>query len=643
MARLHDDLWDLVDSAPDALLVIGAGGCVALANREAERMFGHDRADLLGLPVEVLLPERFRAAHIAHRGRFGRDPVRRPMGIGLDLWAVRADGTEFPVEVSLSPSARHGEDGRTIVVVREVGSEGDTEAKLRESQIRFRGAFDNGPVPTAIVELTPPLDRTILEVNQAMADLLGYTITDMIGMSFIDLTHPDDRPADDDAVGLLVDGAADRYSPVKRYLRADGSVVWVHLHAAPLTRRDGSVLGIAHALDITDQIRAQAAAHRHEALNHAVSEIRLAMLRGASEDEGLALIARSAAESLEAEGTLILTRAGPGEPLVVAASYHIDEAAGARLVFTDDGGVVGEVFRSGEAQVCGPDDPRLTQINRAVVDQYPVESIVVAPMHDGNETVGIIILVRASGSERLDASDLEAIERFASEAVIAIELARVAEARQRLELLEDRERVGRDIHDKVISRLFATGMSLQALASLLQNGDQDRALAAVSEIDSAIQEIRTSIYGLRSQLDWGRGVRGEILALVSGQRAALGFEPTVDLQGDLDDVAAEAVTELLATLREALTNAAKHAEATHVDVAVSAIGDVVQLTVSDNGIGFDVEPEGRSPEPALTHHGVANMVDRAEQLGGRATVSSSPGDGTTIRWQAPRTLDPLSP
>ncbi len=639
---LHDDLWDLVESAPDALLVIGAGGCIALANREAERMFGHDRADLLGLPVEALLPERYRAAHSAHRGRFGRQPSRRPMGVGLDLWALRSDGTEFPVEVSLSPSSRHDENGRTIVAVREATTEADTEAKLRESQIRFRGAFDNGPVPTAIVDLTPPLDRTILEVNQAMADLLGYTTSEMIGMSFIELTHPDDRPADDEAVGLMIGGATDRYSPVKRYLRSDGSVVWVQLHAAPLTRRDGSVLGIAHAIDITERVRAEAASQRHEALNLAVSEIRLAMLRGASEEEGLALIARLSAECLGAEGTLILTRPSQGERPAVAASYHIAEAAGSRLVFTDDGGVVGEVFRSGEAQVCGPDDPRFTDINRVVVDQYPVESIVVAPMHDGNETVGIIIMVRTSGSDRLDTSDLEAIERFASEAVVAIELARVAEARQRLELLEDRERVGRDIHDKVISRLFATGMSLQAMATLLENGEQERALGAVAEIDSAIQEIRATIYGLRSQLDWGRGVRGEVLGLVAGQRAALGFEPTVDLQGDLDGVASEVVTELLATLREALTNTAKHARATNVAVAVSATDDLVELTVADNGVGFDVRPDGRSSRGALTNHGVANMLARAEQLGGRATVSSSPAGGTTIRWETPRAPTPVS-
>lgn len=627
-------LWEMLESAPDGMIMTDASGSIVIVNRQIEAMFGYDRGDVLGQPIEFLLPERHRHAHRGHRDRYDNDPSVRFMGAGLDLWARRSDGSEFPVEIALSPA--QSEDGETEVIasIRDISNRSNVEARLRETQLRFRGAFDDGPIPMALVEVSPPSDRVIIEANQAMADLLGYEHSALIGMSFADLTHPDDRGPDDDAVVKFASGDLDRYAPIKRYIRADGSSVWVQLHASPLARRDGKVLGIAHAVDITAELEALEAIERRQALDHAVSTVRLAMLRGASSTQGLALICQAASQCLAADRSLVVTTGADADVLTVAATFNVDNEARDALSFRVSEGVVGEVFRSGQAQICGPEDPRYTPTNRAVIERDPVESIVVAPMHDGSSVVGVLLVIRGAGLHPLNDRDLAPIQTFASEAVVAIELAAVSEAHQRLELLEDRERIGRDMHDKVIGRLFGTGMNLQATASRTGGEIRERMLSAVDEIDTTIKEIRSAIYGVRGQLDWGKRLRGEVLSVLADFTETLGFEPHADLEGDIDSVSDEVADELLSTVREALTNAAKYANATRVDVSVRSTGGQVQLLVSDDGVGFEPDADSGSPSN-MSGHGLENIKTRAERLGGTASIDSEPERGTVLRWTVP--------
>jgi len=631
-------LWEMLESAPDGMLMTDADGTIVIVNRQIETMFGYDRGDVLGQPIEFLLPERHRHAHRNHRHNYEADPTVRFMGAGLDLWARRSDGSEFPVEIALSPTQPGNGTTEVIASVRDISNRSDIEARLREAQVRFRGAFDEGPIPMALVEVAPDADRVIVEANQAMADLLRYEHDDLIGMSFADLTHPEDLAPDNEAVAKIASGELHRYSPTKRYIRSDGSTVWVQLHASPLVRRDGSVLGIAHVIDISNELEALEQLERRQALDHAVSMVRLAMLRGASATQGLALICQAAAECLDADQALVVTAGHEPDELEVAATFNISEDARRALSFRVSSGVVGEVFRTGVAQICGPDDPRHTPGNREVIERGPIESIVLAPMRDGTGIAGVLLVTRRAGSRQLEQDDLAPIQAFASEAVVAIELAGLSEAHRRLELLEDRERIGRDIHDNVIGRLFGTGMNLQATASRADGDLRARMLSAVDEIDTTIKEIRSAIYGVQGQVDWGKGLRGEILAIASNCAEALGFEPHVDLQGNIDTLPSEIAAELFATLREALTNAAKYARATRVDVSVIVVGSRLELVIADNGTGMKLEVEGNLTSP-MSGHGLANMRTRAEALNGTTSIESSPTEGTTLRWVIPTSMD----
>ncbi|HEX5615338.1 MAG TPA: PAS domain S-box protein [Acidimicrobiia bacterium] len=203
-------------------------------------------------------------------------------------------------------------------------------------------------------------------------------------------------------------------------------------------------------------------------------------------------------------------------------------------------------------------------------------------------------------------------------------------AQEALALVEDRERIARDLHDTVIQRLFAVGLSLQG--ALLRTTDSDlvdRLERAIDEIDTTIRDIRTAIFALHSRRTAGSGPRDAVLAIVHEASRALGFEPHVHFDGLVDSSMPDAIrAQLLPTLRESLTNVAKHARATRVDVEV-VVDREVELRVLDNGVGV--------PEETTAHSGLGNIADRASLLGGSCTVRRRPEGGTVVEWRVPRT------
>ena len=196
---------------------------------------------------------------------------------------------------------------------------------------------------------------------------------------------------------------------------------------------------------------------------------------------------------------------------------------------------------------------------------------------------------------------------------------------QDLRVVEDRERIARDLHDIVIQKLFAAGMTIQGVWSRTTDTDQARRLSSVvDDLDDTIREIRSAIFSLQS--NQGDGVRSEILRIISEERFVLGFEPRVRFEGPVDTISEPVATELLATLREALSNVGRHAGASAVEIIVES-GDDVCLTVLDDGRGI--------PETDTVGNGIRNLTERATLLGGRCHIASRPGGGTTLEWQVP--------
>jgi len=205
-------------------------------------------------------------------------------------------------------------------------------------------------------------------------------------------------------------------------------------------------------------------------------------------------------------------------------------------------------------------------------------------------------------------------------------------AHDELTLADDRERIARDLHDTVIQRLFAVGLSLQG-ALVAARGEPalgERIERAVDEIDGTIRDIRTAIFSLHTDRLTGTGLRDEVLIATREAARALGFEPRVVFDGPVDTVTSEAVREhLVPTLREALSNVIKHAGANRVSVTVAVIGDEIALEVSDDGDGVDLRASVKGG------NGIGNMRNRAEALGGACEVRARESGGTTLEWRVP--------
>jgi PAS domain S-box-containing protein len=213
---------------------------------------------------------------------------------------------------------------------------------------------------------------------------------------------------------------------------------------------------------------------------------------------------------------------------------------------------------------------------------------------------------------------------------------RLWHAEQDLRVFEDRERIARDLHDIVIQRLFAAGMAVQAVLSRTADATQAQRLGSVvDELDQSVREIRTAIFGLQADLQTPGGLRAEIMKLASDQRRLLGFDPRVNFEGIIESIPDGIANQLLAILREALANVAKHAHATSVHVTVH-VGRFATLRVVDNGVGIPAEA-GTSAPDREGGHGIRNAGQRAETLGGWCTIKRGDHGGTEFEWSVPLT------
>ncbi len=245
---------------------------------------------------------------------------------------------------------------------------------------------------------------------------------------------------------------------------------------------------------------------------------------------------------------------------------------------------------------------------------------------------------RKAGEELPVEISLSPVETQGRRHIIAIirdvsERRRVSEAlmtaREELALADDRERIARDLHDTVIQRLFAVGLSLQgALARSEDEATKARIEVAIDEIDATIRDIRTAIFSLHTRRMPFGGVREDVLNVTREAARALGFEPQVVFDGLVDSAISDEVREhLVPTVREALSNTARHSRATRVSVTVRVNTDHVLLRVDDNGIGV--------PDHIPARSGVTNMTDRALALGGRCSVQRGASGGTAVEWEVP--------
>jgi signal transduction histidine kinase len=251
----------------------------------------------------------------------------------------------------------------------------------------------------------------------------------------------------------------------------------------------------------------------------------------------------------------------------------------------------------------------------------------IVPLGTGPGVRGVLSVANAPGRPAFTVSVQRLLEAFAAQAAVALELAERRRDAERLVLLEDRDRIAKDLHDTVIQRLFATAMTLMSAIKIAQKPDVVvRVQRAVDDLDETIRQIRSTIFALQAAPGGLPTLRNRILSVTEGMAESLGFAPSVRLEGLLDSTVGDEVgDQLIAVLREALSNVVRHAHAHRVSVSVDA-GDLLTMVVEDDGTG--IPPGGR-------RSGLRNLAERAHDLGGSFETRAREGGGSVLRWCVP--------
>jgi signal transduction histidine kinase len=260
----------------------------------------------------------------------------------------------------------------------------------------------------------------------------------------------------------------------------------------------------------------------------------------------------------------------------------------------------------------------------------PMTSFLGVPIKVRDEVYGNLYLTDKIGWSEFTSDDEGLVGALAIAAGIAIENARLHSRVGEVAVFDERDRLARDLHDTVIQRLFAIGLSLQSMqANPAASRNSDRLKSTIADIDDTIRQVRTSIFELGSD-GMGRGVRDKVLSLLEDLRPVVGFDVHTSFEGPIDTVVPDLVGDhLLAVIREAVTNIGRHAQASKATVALAATDGQCRLRIEDDGCGV------AESEAASGGLGLGNLRRRAEKLHGQFEVDSPPAGGTVLIWQVP--------
>ncbi|MEU6310329.1 GAF domain-containing protein [Streptomyces sp. NPDC047014] len=376
----------------------------------------------------------------------------------------------------------------------------------------------------------------------------------------------------------------------------------------------------------------EAATQRERWIDGSVA-VTTALLSGGDADDALAVVAEQARRLADSAAGIVLLPAEEGGMEIVAVSAE-NAATSLGVVIPAESPVVAHLLRGEPVFVDDASaDPRMS--GRLTREYGPCMML---PLHSGGRVLGALVTPRARGGRPFSEAERTLATQFASQAALALMMAEAQRDRERLAVFEDRDRIARDLHDLVIQRLFATGMMLEgAQRRSIVPEVRDGVGKAVDELDVTIQEIRTAIFALQQgPAEAPAGLRTRVLREINMAAVPLGFKPAHRFLGPVDTVVGELVGKnLIAALREALSNAFRHADASRIEVVVDCTVTLadgrpgVRLEVADDGVG--IPESGR-------RSGLRNLRRRAESLGGASSYGPGLGEdggGTTLVWEAP--------
>jgi signal transduction histidine kinase len=352
-------------------------------------------------------------------------------------------------------------------------------------------------------------------------------------------------------------------------------------------------------------------------------------LAGAEPDDVIDTVCRFARELAEADIAAIVLPDRDGRLLVVAAdgAHHADIIG---LEVPLDESISGEVILTGKPLLMADasSDERAFQ---PMVRKAEMGSALFVPLRVGDRALGTLAVANVAGGQALSPDSLNMIETFAEQAAIVYDYGRARRDAQRVAIMDDRERIAKDLHDGIIQSLFAVGMGLQATA-MSAGGDVESKLdEAVTEIDRVIRDLRNYIFALRPGLLADRQLDHAVRDLAGKFTERTGVETVVRVEPGVAQALASRSSDIVQFVREALSNVGRHAEASRARVELIADGERALLVVQDDGVGFDIARVRRG-------QGLGNLDARARRLGGSLRITSRPGRGTRLRAAFPLEL-----
>lgn len=490
--------------------------------------------------------------------------------------------------------------------------------------------FDALPDGVVVSEV----DGRIVVVNAVLEELTGFASDELVGKGLGFLV------ADPDRVGQLLEqasaGAAGRAARpmgggIELFLRRkDGPHVPVDAAVGTL-RLAGRGLMLSTVREATQRIAAAATAREdisdrrlaQERLE-AANEVARTILDNRPLDEVFRTIVTCSRGLVAASNATIVTPVeGDEDTLVVRVAEGGNAAQLQGRHFPAGDSISGQVMRIRQPLLLEDvsTDPRAVQ---PVVQLAVVGPALFAPLAVGDRAFGTLLVGRPLGAPPFGQEELRVIELFASQAAVALEHARYEQERHRLVVLEDRERIGRELHDGAIQQLFATGMKLQSALGAIDGAGATRVDEAVDEIDQVIKDLRGYILGLRTEDDESHEAVAALYRLASELEEAVGLVTVVDVEPDaLANVGGP--HDVVQFVREALSNVRRHAQASTCRVRIVSVAGGVLVEVDDDGVGFDLDACSGVGD------GLPNLHERATALGGELELDTAPGTGTRLR------------
>jgi PAS domain S-box-containing protein len=629
-------------------------------------MFGYPREELMGKPVEVLIPERYRALHTSHRSRYAALPLRRPMGAGLQLSGRRCDGSEFPVEITLSPIV--AEPGMHIAcTIRDVTDRRRVESALRESERFTRSTFD------ALSEHICVLDETgtIIAVNKAWREFSAEGGSDLMGcteganyLATCDVatgTGAAEAKAFGDGIRAVMRGERDEclieypcltpsgprwYMGRATRFTGDGPIRVVvsfenvtELKRAELTIREAK--NAAEAAKRKEAERRQEAERRRqiaESLRDALSILNSDRPLGDVLDyialQANRLLGGQAAavyrSGEDGEWVIIHTEHGPGPNPAATVWIPVDLDTLSQILMTQRAIVVPDIAAARadrDLTARGSEPPAFVV---PVTDGY--QAILAIPILLNDEVYGGLVLYD-SVPRMFSLEEIELAVMFADQAALAIENARLKDEAKQAAVAAERNRLARDLHDAVTQVIFSASLIADALPRVWERNPEEghKGLEELRQLTrGALAELRTLLFELRPAALLEKPLSDLLRQLTEATANRTRAPISLVVHGSCDVPAAVQVA-IYRIAQEALSNVAKHADASQIGIHLGCSPHRLVLRVRDDGCGFVTS------EVPAGHLGVEIMQERARSVGAVCRITSKPGKGTqvVVTWPAP--------